>query len=215
MITRGLTKEAEAILNGVNKFGCADFAQLEYFYDNTKKNSASGNPYHVSIANHLTYTKQLNRDGNTLCSKITRRRDYKMIDSIWAALYLLAQDEDNEYTAAEKLTGEINCFRCKGFCTIQMLLRLNGEATWAKIIPCYDSNDVMAVLAEQENYEILVSELKGKHNLPTQFYVVTRNREAIMELSKCNLTIPVQILFLEGEDGEKPTIKVGRKSKDE
>lgn len=208
MIVRGLTKDAEAILKAVNKLGCLDYEQLKYFIDSPKTTDSTGTPYHVSIANHLVYTKQALRDGTALCSRTEKVRNYKTVDAVWGALYLLSQDETEE-TTAQKL--EMNCMKGSGFCTIEMF---HAGTTWVKFLPCYNSQDVMTVLAAQEKYENDMSKVKEKHRMPTEFYVVTRNTEAVAELSKYDLTIPVSAMLLQGEIGEQPVIKIGRLKKD-
>lgn len=206
MLVRGLTKEAEAILKAVNKFGCIDYEQLKYFIDTPKKTDSTGTPYSVSIANHLVYTKQAVRDGHALCSRTEKVRNLKMVDSLWGVLYLLSQKENDESPAADL---DLNCNRGGSYCTVEMLL----GSTWVKFLPCYNSSDVVTVLAEQEKYEIAISRLKEKHRILTEYYVVTRSMDTIAELSKYELTFPVSLMFLQGEDGKQPEIKIGRLKK--
>ena len=208
MIVRGLTKDAETILKAVNKFGCIDFEQLKYFIDSPKTTDSTGVPYTVSIANHLAYTKQAVKDGNTLCSRRDKVRSLKMIDSIWGVLYLLSQKGSDE-SPAEDL--DMNCQKGADYCTIEMFL--NGT-TWVKFLPCYNASDVMTVLAEQEKHAIATAGLKNKHRMPLEYYVVTRNKDAITELSKYELTIPVSVMYLQGEEGEQPQIRIGRLKKE-
>lgn len=191
------SKDAQFILDVVNKYGCLAKDQIKYFF---KFDPNRPNRDFSHTINYLVSTHQVIEDDNVLCSKSTGAADIETIDSIWVLINMIERFSSEGVSNDEEVR--------EAFCgdkpeTIGFFL---NKQTVIRLIPVYSSNDITGALFVQERF-YSTHNIGDEDKVPVCYYFIIRDKERLKALSDINLTINHKVALLSGDLFTKPEIK--------
>ncbi len=187
--TIGMTPQCEAVYSALKTFSCIHFNQLKYFippYLSTHKN------YEKTIANYLSHTKLAGMSDDCIFVPEMTAPDENIIDVIWTVIDLFDGNNTDLNTALR------TAFKPKYPCNVSVF---KDNAIKYNIMTLSSAMDFAKIHAENENFKA------SENKEGTQYLLVFRNLDLVKEFAKAKPEFPFEVVHLEGNFGERPTIK--------
>ena len=190
-----LSKEGEAILSAISKYGCFTVEQSKYFI--THIPSAKPDT-HKKICELLSIKQLATLTEPYLLYKDIPAFSQAPIDALWTTMDILGMDE----ALGTKLLNTLK--PAYPFSSVF----IKNNRTVCKIISVVTAEDLAKVRLADEAFLATTptQEEREKASNGTVYFITIREKKMLLELEDMHLSIPHKVALLEGGYLDKPTI---------